>query len=76
MVQYAPCYSRIIDAKSLAIKSVLSKLIGSVGSHLICVLEMKARVFGLVRSLGRNSLIMAHVTLDSYKPTISVSVSV
>lgn len=55
MVQYAPCYSRIIDAKALAIKPVLSKLIGSVGSHLICELGMRKGVFGLVGSLGRNS---------------------
>lgn len=76
MVQYAPCYSRIIDAKSLAIKSVLLKLIGSVGSHLICELGMKKGVFGLVGSLGRKSSIMVHVTLDPYKPRISVSDSV
>lgn len=76
MVQYAPCYSRIIGAKSLAIKSVLLKLIGSVGSHLICILGMRKRVLRLVGSLGRNSLIMANVTLEPCKPKISVSKSV
>lgn len=76
MVQYAPCYSRIIDAEALAIKSVSLKLIGSVGSHLICELGMRKGVFGLVGSLGRNSLIMVHVTLEPYKPRISVSESV
>lgn len=76
MVQYAPCYSRIIDAKALAIKTVLLKLIGSVGSHLICELGMRRGVFGLVGSLGRNSLIMVHVILEPYKPRISVSESV
>ena len=45
MVQYAPCYSRIIGAKALAIKSVLSKLIGSVGSRLICELGMRKGAF-------------------------------
>lgn len=75
MVQYVPCYSRIIDAKALAIKPVLLKLIGSVGSHLIC-LEWGKGVFGLVGSLGRNSLIIVHVTLEPYKPRISVSESV
>lgn len=73
MAQYAPCYSRIIDAKSLAIKSVLLKLIGSVGSQLICALGTRERVLGLVGSLARNSLIMVHVTLEPHKPRISIS---
>lgn len=76
MVQYAPCYSRIIDAKVLAIKSVLSKLIGSVGSRLICEPGMRKAALWLVGSLGRNSLIMVHVTLKPYKPGRSVSVAV
>lgn len=65
MVQYAPCYSGIIGAKAQAIKSVLLKLIGSVGSQLICELGMRKEVFGLVGSLGGNSLIMVHVTLGT-----------
>lgn len=76
MVQYASCYSRIIDAKALAIKTVLLKLICSVGSHLICKLGMRKGAFGLVGSLGGNSLIMVHVILEPYKPRISVSESV